>query len=234
MQLSVKNLRVSYGSIEVVKDVSLEINKGDLVSLIGANGAGKTTVLRAISGLQTSLGGEIWFEEQRIDCLRPSEIVKKGISHVPQGRRIFPYLTVQENLLVATHMRMDRKSIEKDIERIFETLPELKRRKQYAGTLSGGEQQMLAIGRSLMQNPKLILMDEPSLGLSPMLVRRIGNLVVTININGVTILLVEQNVALAFSVAKKTYVMETGKIVLEGDSKSVLSDGRVKRAYLGG
>jgi branched-chain amino acid transport system ATP-binding protein len=217
----------------VLRGISLEIEKGEIVTLIGSNGAGKTTALRAISGLKTPDAGEIRFKEKRIDGLSPAEVVKMGISHVPQGRWPFPYMSVLENMKLGAYRRRDKKQVERDIRDLFEQFPVLgKRQGQQARTLSGGEQQMLVIARGLMSSPELLLMDEPSLGLAPALVREIRNIVLDINRRGTSILLVEQNAQLALKVAHRGYVLETGSVVLQGAASELLQSGQVKRAYL--
>jgi branched-chain amino acid transport system ATP-binding protein len=232
--LTITDLNVRYGGAEVLKGVSLTVGEGEIVMLIGSNGAGKTTTLRTISGLKRAYAGEVLFEGRRIDLLSPQDTVKAGIGHVPQGRALFPYLPVMENLLLGAYLRHDRGAIARDIERVFEHFPVLgDRKRQWAGTLSGGEQQMLAIARALMGRPKLLMLDEPSLALSPILVREIGRVVVEINRAGTSILLVEQNARLAFTLAQRGYVLETGQIVESGSTTELMSDDRVKRAYLG-
>jgi branched-chain amino acid transport system ATP-binding protein len=233
MLFEVENLKVSYKGAEVLRGISLEIEKGEIVTLIGSNGAGKTTALRAISGLKTPDAGEIRFKEKRIEGMPPAEIVKMGISHVPQGRWPFPYMSVLENMKLGAYRRRDKKQVERDIRDLFEQFPVLgKRQGQQARTLSGGEQQMLVIARGLMSSPELLLMDEPSLGLAPALVREIRNIVLDINRRGTSILLVEQNAQLALKVAHRGYVLETGSIVLQGAAGELLQSGQVKRAYL--
>jgi len=213
----------------------MEVEEGGIVTLIGSNGAGKTTTLRAISGLKHPASGEIWFEDQRIDRLAPEKINKLGIAQVPEGRRVFPQMTVVENLLMGAFLREDKDGINRDLEEVFKHFPVLKeRQKQYAGTLSGGEQQMLAMGRGLMSNPRLLLLDEPSLGLSPILVMEIAKIIRDIHQAGKTIILVEQNARLALSLAQKGYVLETGNIVLQGNAKDLRENEDVKKAYLGG
>jgi branched-chain amino acid transport system ATP-binding protein len=216
-------------------DVSIEVDRGSVVSIIGANGAGKSTVLRAISGLKTLSSGEIWFEDKRIDNIETMEIVKLGLVQIPEGRKLFPFLNVLDNLKLGATLRKDKAAINRDLEEIFERFPRLKEREdQQAGTLSGGEQQMLAIGRGLMANPKLLMLDEPSLGLSPLLVETIGEIITSIKQKGVTILLVEQNIPLALGVATRGYALQVGKIVIEGDIEKFKADSVVKQAYLGG
>lgn len=232
--LKITDLKVRYGGAEVLQGVSLTVGAGEIVMLIGSNGAGKTTTLRTISGLKRACSGEVLFEDRRIDFLSPQDTVKAGIGHVPQGRALFPYLPVKENLLLGAYLRQNRGAITRDMERVFEHFPVLgDRKRQLAGTLSGGEQQMLAIARALMGRPKLLMLDEPSLALSPILIREIGRVVVEINRAGTSILLVEQNAHLAFSLAQRGYVLETGQIVESGSTAELMSDNRVKRAYLG-
>ena len=234
MLLEISDLTVRYGGAEVLKGISLEVSEGEIVTLIGSNGAGKTTTLRAISGLKNPVSGEIWFEGKRIVRMQPQEIVKKGIGHTPQGRALFPYMSVLENLRLGSFLRRDKDMVDRDLEAIFENFPRLKeRRRQQARTLSGGEQQMLTIARALMGKPKLLLLDEPSLGLSPLLVREIGRVIVNINRNGTSVLLVEQNAQLALKLAHRGYVLETGTIVLQGNTEDLLQGEIVKRAYLG-
>ncbi len=235
MLLNVKDVTVYYHKVAAIRDVSMEVEEGGIVTLIGSNGAGKTTTLRAISGLKHPASGEIWFEDQRIDRLAPEKINKLGIAQVPEGRRVFPQMTVVENLLMGAFLREDKDGINRDLEEVFKHFPVLKeRQKQYAGTLSGGEQQMLAMGRGLMSNPRLLLLDEPSLGLSPILVMEIAKIIRDIHQAGKTIILVEQNARLALSLAQKGYVLETGNIVLQGNAKDLRENEDVKKAYLGG
>ena len=235
MLLNVKDVTVHYYKVAAIKDISIEVEEGGIVTLIGSNGAGKTTTLRAISGLKRPTTGEIWFQDQRIDRLAPEKINKLGIAQVPEGRRVFPQMTVMENLQMGAFLRKDRDEINRDLEMVFGHFPILKdRQKQYAGTLSGGEQQMLAMGRALMSNPRLLLLDEPSLGLSPLLVMEIAKIIRDISQAGRTIVLVEQNARLALSLAQKAYVLETGNIVLKGDAKDLCENEQVKKAYLGG
>jgi branched-chain amino acid transport system ATP-binding protein len=235
MLLEVKNITVHYGKSLAIEDVSLEVVGGSVVSIIGANGAGKSTILRTISGLTPLTSGEIWFLNQRIDGMSTTEIVKLGIVHIPEGRQLFPYLTVLSNLKMGASLRKDKDGINKDLEEVYKLFPILRdRRNQNAGTLSGGEQQMLAIGRGLMAKPRLLLMDEPSLGLAPIVVERLGDVIKDINSRGVSILLVEQNIYLALGVAAKGYALQVGKVVLEGDINDIKSSYIVKRAYLGG
>jgi len=235
MLLEIKNLTVHYGGVEALRAVSLKVEKGEIVTLVGNNGSGKSTTLRTISGLKIPTSGEVWFKEKRIDHLLPQDIVKLGIGHVPEGRNPFPYMTVMQNLKVGSYMRNDKEGIRKDLEHLFEYFPILReRRKQQARTLSGGEQQMLVIARALMGKPQLLLLDEPSLGLSPMMVQTIGKIVLDINRDGTSILLVEQNARLALRLANKGYVLETGCIVLQGEGMDLLRSEHVKKAYLGG
>jgi branched-chain amino acid transport system ATP-binding protein len=235
MLLKVSGLKVAYGGIQAVKGVSFEVNEGELVSLIGANGAGKTTTLRAISGLLRPRAGRILFEDRPIHGLEPAEILMRGIAHCPEGRRVFPYLTVEENLVMGAYVRRDRRGVAADLERVCTHFPILgERRRQMAGTLSGGEQQMLAIGRALMSRPRLILFDEPSLGLAPTVVETTFAIIAGIRAEGTTVLMVEQNAYLALRMADRAYVMETGSIVLEGRAADLLSDEKIRRAYLGG
>jgi branched-chain amino acid transport system ATP-binding protein len=235
MLLEVRNLRVHYGKAEALKGISLGVEEGTIITLIGANGAGKTTTLRTISGLKAPTSGEIWFQGKRIDGMPPNVIVTLGIAHVPEGRRIFAPMTVLENLEMGAYVRKDRHEVARNLERIFEHFPVLKQRRgQQAGSLSGGEQQMLAVARALMASPKLLLMDEPSLGLSPVLVEEVGNIITDINRGGVSIILVEQNARMALMLAHRGYVLEVGSIALEGDAKELANDEHVKKAYLGG
>jgi branched-chain amino acid transport system ATP-binding protein len=232
--LNIKNIETFYGKIQALKGVTFSVNQGEIVSLIGANGAGKTTTLLTISGIIKPKQGEIFFKNKRIDNLPPDQIVLNGISHVPEGRRIFPYLTVQENLMLGAYLRKDKDGIKHDLERIFQLFPILKDRyKQDAGTLSGGEQQMLAIARGLMSKPEVLLLDEPSLGLAPKVVELIFQIIIDINKSGGTILLVEQNANMALKISHRAYVLETGKITLEGKASDLLNNEEVKRAYLG-
>lgn len=233
MLFEIKDLKVSYKGAEILNGISLGLEKGEIVTLIGSNGAGKTTTLRAISGLKRIDSGEIQFKQRRIDQMTPQDIFKMGISHVPQGRWPFPYMSVIENIKLGAYHRKDKKQVEKDLEKIFKQFPVLERRKaQQARTLSGGEQQMLVIARALMSRPELLLMDEPSLGLAPTIVREIGKIVQEINRDGTSVLLVEQNAQLALRIAHRGYVLETGNIVLQGLSKDLLESGQVKKAYL--
>jgi branched-chain amino acid transport system ATP-binding protein len=231
--LELKNITVHYGMAEAVRGVSLALAEREIITLIGANGAGKSTILKTISGVKKPTTGEIWFQGERIDKLSPEKIVARGIAHVPERRRVFPYMSVHDNLKSGAYLRKDSE-IGPDLENVFHHFSLLKQRLgQMAGTLSGGEQQMLAMARGLMAGPSLMLLDEPSLGLAPLLVMEIANIVIEINKQGVGIILVEQNAVLAFRLAKKAYVLETGNIVLEGDTGELLNDHRIKEKYLG-
>lgn len=235
MLLQVEHITVKYGKAIAVEEISLEVPEGKVVTIIGANGAGKSTILKALSGLTHLASGEIHFAGQRIDGLKPYEIVKLGLAHVPEGRKLFPFLPVMSNLKLGASLRKDREGIKKDLDEVFGHFPRLReRRNQNAGTLSGGEQQMLAIARGLMANPKLLLMDEPSLGLAPIMVAQMVPVIKNINKKGVSVLLVEQNIPLALSVADRGYALQVGKVVLEGDIEEFKANGIVKRAYLGG
>ncbi|MBP1695365.1 MAG: transporter ATP-binding protein [Deltaproteobacteria bacterium] len=234
MLLSVKDIRALYGKLEAVKGVSLEVNEGEIVTLLGANGAGKTTVLKNISGLKAPTSGEIWFAGKRIDRSRPAHIVRTGISQILEGQRVFRDMSVESNLTLGAYIRKDRERSKTDLEEVYRHFPRLKeRKKQKAGSLSGGEQQMLAIGRALMSRPRLLLMDEPSIGLSPIMVNEITSIIKTVNRQGISVLIVEQNAAVALRLADRGYVMETGKIVLGAKRDELLNDERVKKAYLG-
>ncbi|TDL77871.1 ABC transporter ATP-binding protein [Peribacillus frigoritolerans] len=233
--LKVNGINVYYGNIQAIKDVSLEINQGEIVTLIGANGAGKSTLLKTISGLLKPKKGEVLFQEKSIAGKAAQTIVKQGISHVPEGRRVFANMTVEENLELGAYLRKDKAEIKRDFEKVFELFPRLfERKKQQAGTLSGGEQQMLAMGRALMARPKLLLLDEPSMGLAPLLVKTIFRIIEEINKTGTTILLVEQNANMALSIADRVYVIETGKVVLSGTAEELNASDQLKMAYLGG
>ena len=233
--LKVENINVYYGAIHALKGLSVDVKEGEIVTLIGANGAGKSTILRTISGLLRTKTGNIFFEGNSVASMAPEEIVKKGISQVPEGRRIFANMTVEENLELGAYIRSDKPGIRKDIDKVFERFPRLgERRKQIAGTLSGGEQQMLAIGRGLMSQPRLLLLDEPSMGLAPLLVKEIFSIIKEINASGTTILLVEQNANMALSIAHQAYVLETGRITLSGSAKELMESEEVRKAYLGG
>ncbi len=233
--LSINNINTYYGNIQALKDVSITINKGEIITLIGANGAGKTTTLMSISGIIPPKTGTITFNDTPITGMNPEKIVKMGLSHVPEGRRIFPYLTVLENLDMGAFLRKDKENIKKDMDEIFDLFPILaERRHQQGGTLSGGEQQMLAISRALMARPELLLLDEPSLGLAPLIIRQIFDIIKMLNKkNNTTIFLVEQNANLALKIAHRGYVMENGKVTLSDTGKNLLSNEDVKKAYLG-
>ena len=232
--LEVKNIQVAYGKIVAVKDVSVTVNEGEIVTLIGSNGAGKSTTLRTISGLIKPKSGEITFNGKRIDGMPGHEIVGMGICHSPEGRRIFPRMTVKENLELGAFLRNDKSAVNADMERVLDLLPRLKERiKQTAGTMSGGEQQMLAVSRALMGDPKLLLLDEPSMGLAPVLVELIFDTIVKIRKQGITILLIEQNATAALEVADRAYVLESGKVKMSGSAKELSSDDKVTKAYLG-
>lgn len=232
--LKIEGINLYYEGIHALKDISLEVNKGEIVTLIGANGAGKTSTLRAISGLEKCKTGDITFKGQSLVKTKASKIVGLGLSHVPEGRKIFANLTVLENLELGAYLRKDKDGIKQDLEMVFNKFPRLKERvKQQAGTLSGGEQQMLAIGRALMNRPEMLILDEPSMGLAPIIVKEIFNIIQEINKTGTTILLVEQNANMALSIADRAYVLETGKIVLSGDAKVLLNDDSIKNSYLG-
>lgn len=233
--LSLHNIQVHYDKVEALKGVSLNVKKGSIVSLIGANGAGKTTVLKSIFGLTKISGGEIYFGGRRIENESPKEIAKLKIAYSMEGRRLFPHMTVSENLQMGAFLQKNKSEIRKKLSEIFQRFPILEhRQKQYAGTLSGGQQMVLAIGRALMASPKLLLLDEPSLGLAPLVVKEIGNMVKEINQQNVTVLLVEQNSKLGLGVADKGYVLEVGKISLKGDCRELLENEHVKKTYLGG
>jgi branched-chain amino acid transport system ATP-binding protein len=233
--LELHDVHTFYGNIEALKGVSLEVNEGEIVTLIGSNGAGKSTTLRSISGLTPPREGSIRFEGEEIGETPPQEIVQRGISQAPEGRRIFSRMTVRENLELGAYLRRDANGIERDLERVFDLFPRLKEReRQKAGTMSGGEQQMLAIGRALMAEPKLLLLDEPSMGLAPILVERIYETVAEINNQGTTILLVEQNANFALEVSKRGYVLETGQVSLSDDAPALRENADVQKAYLGG
>lgn len=234
MLLKVENINVYYGVIHAIKNVDFEVNQGEIVALIGANGAGKTSVMKTISGLIHSRAGSIQFDGHEISKLAAHKIPGLGLVQVPEGRRIFTQMTVLENLEMGAYLRNDKEEIQKDLEKIYHRFPRLKERKnQLAGTLSGGEQQMLAMGRALMAKPKLLLLDEPSMGLSPILVNEIFDIIKKINADGVTVLLVEQNANKALSIANRAYVLETGNITISGDAKEVANNPKVKEAYLG-
>ena len=233
--LEIKDIEVYYGMIQAIKGISFEVNQGEIVALIGANGAGKTTTLQTITGLLKPQKGSVIFEGKDISKVPAHSIVSMGMSHVPEGRRVFAQLSVYENLKLGAFTRKDSKEFEETLTRIYERFPRLKeRRNQLAGTLSGGEQQMLSMGRALMAKPRIIVMDEPSMGLSPILVSEIFSIIEEVSASGTTILLVEQNAKKALAIADRGYVLETGKIVLQGDAKELLLDEGIKKAYLGG
>lgn len=233
--LKIDNINVYYGAIHAIKGISLEVNEGEIVTLIGANGAGKSTILRTVSGLLKPKTGEINFEGKNIAGMPAQNIVKLGISQVPEGRRVFANMTVLENLELGAYIRSDKQGIKEDMNVVFERFPRLSERlTQLAGTLSGGEQQMLAMGRALMSRPRLLLLDEPSMGLAPLLVKEIFSIIKDINATGTTILLVEQNANMALSIANKAYVLETGRITLSGSAKELAASEEIRKAYLGG
>lgn len=234
--LTFENVELYYDHVYALKDVSLEISEGETVALIGANGAGKSSILRAITGLQPLSAGKVYYEGKRIDGLRPDDIVKAGIAMVPEGRRVFPFMSVKDNLMMGAFTRSDKAGITKTLEMVLERFPRLKERySQSAGTLSGGEQQMMVIGRALMAKPKLLLLDEPSLGIAPKLVQDIARSIVEINRDEkVSVLLVEQNSRMALRISHRAYAMATGKAVLEGKSSTLLDDDRIRKLYLGG
>ncbi|QWT54738.1 ABC transporter ATP-binding protein [Christensenella sp. MSJ-20] len=234
MMLEIKDLHVKYGAIHAIQGVSLGVDEGEVVSLIGANGAGKTTILHTISGLVKAASGSIELLGTNLLKTNPSAMIRLGLAHVPEGRRIFASMTVDENLEMGAFVRKDRDAVREEIREIYERFPRLmERRNQIAGTLSGGEQQMLAIGRALMGRPKLLLMDEPSMGLAPILVREIFKIIQELKASGMTVLLIEQNARLALSIADRAYVLETGRIVMEGNAQELLENDQVRKAYLG-
>lgn len=233
--LKVDNINVYYGAIHALKGISVDVTEGEIVTLIGANGAGKSTILRTISGLLKPKSGNVVFEGTEIGGMAAQNIVKRGISQVPEGRRVFANMSVLENLELGAYIRSDKKEIQQDLSKIFERFPRLsERRAQLAGTLSGGEQQMLAMGRALMSRPRLLLLDEPSMGLAPLLVKEIFSIIKEINATGTTVLLVEQNAHMALSIAHKAYVLETGRITLSGSAQELAASEDVRKAYLGG
>jgi branched-chain amino acid transport system ATP-binding protein len=236
MYIELRNISVHYDKVQALDDVSLNLRKGEIIALIGANGAGKTSTLRAITGLTRPSAGEIWFDSRRIDKLEPPRIVELGISMVPEGRHVYPFMSVKENLLMGAYLRRDKKGIDRDLEKVFTRFPRLKERlKQQAGSLSGGEQQMVAIGRALMARPKLLLLDEPSLGLAPMVVRDIARVIIEINReDDISIILAEQNSRMALKISNRAYALETGRIGLTGQSADLLHDDQVRQLYLGG
>jgi len=232
--LELRDVETYYGNIQALRGISLTVEPGEIVALIGSNGAGKSTTLKTISGLLWPRRGEVWFDGSRIDRLDPADVVARGICQSPEGRRIFPRMTVQENLEMGAFQRGKGADVDSDYDRVFQLFPRLlERRKQNGGTLSGGEQQMLAIGRALMARPRLLLLDEPSMGLAPVLVERIFEIIVDINRQGTTVLLVEQNALMALEVAQRAYVIQTGRVVLHGPASSLIEDPSIRRAYLG-
>ena len=236
MMLKVENLNVHYGVIHAIEDVNIEVRDGEIVTLIGANGAGKTTILHTITGLKKATSGSVVFDGTDLQKEQPSKIITHGVAHVPEGRHVFVDMTVRENLEMGAYMfgRKDKDKIAARMDNVFEKFPRLKERQnQLAGTFSGGEQQMLAVGRALMADPKIILMDEPSMGLSPLLVQEIFSIIKEVNAQGITVLLVEQNAKMALKVANRAYVLETGKIKLSGDAQELLHNDEVRKAYLG-
>jgi branched-chain amino acid transport system ATP-binding protein len=236
MYFAVRNLSVRYDKVQALEHVSLELERGKILAQIGANGAGKTTTLRAITGLTRPATGEIWFEDERLDQLSPYEICGRGVAMVPEGRHVYPYMSVRDNLLMGAYRRKDQAGIKADLDKVFIRFPRLKERiRQQGGTLSGGEQEMLVVARALMARPKLLLLDEPSLGLAPMVVREIARLITTINReDGVSVILVEQNSRMALRISARAYVLETGRVALSGPSAELLDNDHVRRLYLGG
>ena len=232
--LEVRDLEVNYGSINAIKKISFDVNEGEVIALIGANGAGKTTTLHTITGLLKAKSGSVMFEGKELLKTPPHKIVEMGMAHVPEGRRIFQQLTVYKNLTLGAFTRKDKGAIDETLKLVYSKFPRLEeRKKQVAGTLSGGEQQMLAMGRALMSKPKIVLMDEPSMGLSPLFVAEVFKIIEEIRAGGTTVLLVEQNAKKALEIADRAYVLETGKIVLSGDAKELMNNDSVKKAYLG-
>jgi branched-chain amino acid transport system ATP-binding protein len=235
MLLEIKDISINYGKAKAVEKVSLEVGEGEVVSIVGANGAGKTTILKALSGLKKISSGEIWFQNKKIDTLAPDQIVKMGIVQVPSGRMIFSPMTVLDNLKLGAYLRRDRDGVKRDLENIYQSFPILKERQsQLGGQLSGGEQQMLALGRALLAKPRLLLMDEPSMGLAPIMVAEVGRIIQNINKQGISILLVEQNCRMALKLANRAYVLELGKVSLQGEANCLANDDRIKKCYLGG
>jgi branched-chain amino acid transport system ATP-binding protein len=234
--LDVQNLVVTYDRAPALRGASMTLDPGEIVALIGANGAGKTTTLRAITGLKRPQSGEVWFAGERIDGLAPQEIVARGVVMVPEGRHVYPFMSMNDNLLMGAYLRRDKRAVRDDLDRIFVRFPRLKERsRQQAGTLSGGEQEMLVVGRALMARPKLLLLDEPSLGLAPLMMAEIARLVTAINReDGVSVILVEQNSRLALKISHRAYVLETGSVSLSGEARNLLGDDAIRRAYLGG
>lgn len=235
MLLSLKEIKVQYGKAEVIHGVGLDVAEGSITGLIGANGAGKSSIMKAISGLHPISAGEIWFQNKRIDRMASHHIVRMGIIQIPERRRLFPHMSVLENIRIGAHLRKDRAGMKEELDKIWQSFPILgERRNQRAETLSGGEQQMLAICRALMAKPKLLLMDEPSLGLAPLVVESLANVIRDINKEGISVLLVEQNAGLAFSLTEQLYVLEVGNVVLEGKTKEIMNYEIVRKAFLGG
>ncbi len=235
MLLEIKDLTVHYGVAEALRGISLTVDEGSVATIVGANGAGKTTILKTITGLKKATSGEIWFQGKKINGLSVPDVVKLGIAYVPEDKMLFAPLTVLDNLKLGAYLRKDKDGIAKDLDSVYQHFPILKeKRGQLAGNLSGGQQQMLAIARALMASPKLLLMDEPSTGLSPILVAEVGNIIRDINQGGITIILVEQNARMAFKLAKRAYILQVGKIVLEGDVEELVNNELVRKAYLGG
>lgn len=232
--LRIENVNVSYGSIHALHDISLTVNDGEVVSLIGANGAGKTTTLHTITGLKGATDGVIEYDGKDLRRMDPSHIIRIGMAHVPEGRHVFTQMSVQENLEMGSYIMNDKSQIKKNMDMVYEYFPRLlERKKQLAGTLSGGEQQMLATGRALMSNPRIVLIDEPSMGLSPLLVKEIFHIIKTLHQNGITVLLVEQNAKMALAVSDRAYVLETGRISMSGKASELLANDNIKKAYLG-
>lgn len=232
--LKIENLEVSYGAVQALRGISMEVADGEIVSLIGANGAGKTTTLHAVTGLVPIKAGSVEYDGHDLRKIDPSKIVSMGLAHVPEGRQVFTRMTVAENLAMGAYHRKDKKGIEADLEHVYERFPRLKERaKQLAGTLSGGEQQMVAMGRAIMSAPKLVVMDEPSMGLSPVLVKEVFDIIRTMHESGITILLVEQNAKMALAISNRAYVLENGRITMSGDASTLLHDDKVRKAYLG-
>ncbi len=232
--LKIENLEVSYGAVQALRGISMEVDDGEIVSLIGANGAGKTTTLHAVTGLVPIKAGSVEYDGHDLRKIDPSKIVSMGLAHVPEGRQVFTRMTVAENLAMGAYHRKDKKGIEADLEHVYERFPRLKERaKQLAGTLSGGEQQMVAMGRAIMSAPKLVVMDEPSMGLSPVLVKEVFDIIRTMHESGITILLVEQNAKMALAISNRAYVLENGRITMSGDANTLLHDDKVRKAYLG-
>ena len=236
MYFELRGVDVAYDKVLALREVSIKLDRGDVVALIGSNGAGKTTTMRAITRLVKLRAGEVWFDGERIDTMTPDQIVRRGISMVPEGRHVYPYMSVKDNLLMGAHLRRDAQAVRGDLDKLYARFPRLKERlTQQAGSLSGGEQQMVAIGRALMARPRMLLLDEPSLGLAPMVVRQIAQAIVSINREDqVTVILVEQNSRMALRISQRAYALTTGSVALSGESAALLSDDRVKRLYLGG